>query len=229
MNRFRNMLAIVTVFLSVGSALAQQAEPKQAGEKLPSLDDLLNLPQGEKPDKSKPAGDKPRTGVLDDVKINEDPREPFKLAVLEMTSVAKMLGEERDTGLPTQRAQERIIKRLDQMISDLKKQQQQGQGSGQGQQQKQDTGSAKNQQKQQGKGQGKPQPGGTSAAQDSSLTSGSKQTKPTDEPLAERLAEWGALPPRLRDQLLQGLGERYSGLYRRLTERYYKRLAEESQ
>ena len=39
--------------------------------------------------------------------------------------------------------------------------------------------------------------------------------------------EWGNLPPRVRDELQQGLSEPFSSIYERLTEQYYQRLAEE--
>ena len=42
-------------------------------------------------------------------------------------------------------------------------------------------------------------------------------------------AAWGALPARLRDTLRQGLSERFSSLYERFTEAYYRRLAEEGE
>ena len=47
--------------------------------------------------------------------------------------------------------------------------------------------------------------------------------------MAERVDAWGNLPPRLRDELLQGLEDRFSPLYRDLTELYYQRLAEDVQ
>ena len=46
-------------------------------------------------------------------------------------------------------------------------------------------------------------------------------------PLAEAKANWGNLPPRVRDELLEGVSEKFSPVYREMTESYYKRLAEE--
>ena len=43
----------------------------------------------------------------------------------------------------------------------------------------------------------------------------------------ETRIEWGNLPPRVRDQLLQGRSDKYSSHYERLTREYYRRLAEE--
>lgn len=41
-------------------------------------------------------------------------------------------------------------------------------------------------------------------------------------------AEWGSLPPRVREQMRQGMRERMSSVYRTWTERYYERVAKES-
>ena len=43
----------------------------------------------------------------------------------------------------------------------------------------------------------------------------------------EARSEWGALPERVRDMLLQGREEKFSSLYEQLTREYYRRLAEE--
>ena len=40
--------------------------------------------------------------------------------------------------------------------------------------------------------------------------------------------EWGALPARIRDLVQQGRRDRVSSLYQRLTEQYYRRMAEEA-
>ena len=44
--------------------------------------------------------------------------------------------------------------------------------------------------------------------------------------LEELRHEWGNLPPRLRDELNEGVSEQFSPVYRRQTEEYYRRLAE---
>ena len=45
--------------------------------------------------------------------------------------------------------------------------------------------------------------------------------------LEEERTEWGNLPERVRDMLLQGSKEKFSSLYKQLTREYYRRLAEE--
>ncbi|MFM9146006.1 MAG: hypothetical protein ACKORL_11810, partial [Phycisphaerales bacterium] len=52
---------------------------------------------------------------------------------------------------------------------------------------------------------------------------------PTDQlaQFDESRAEWGRLPPRVREAVRQGLRDPMSAAYRRLTQDYYRRLAEE--
>jgi len=46
--------------------------------------------------------------------------------------------------------------------------------------------------------------------------------------MEEGRVEWGTLPPRIRDLVQQGRRDRVSSLYLRLTEEYYRRMAEEA-
>jgi hypothetical protein len=48
-----------------------------------------------------------------------------------------------------------------------------------------------------------------------------------DAQFDESRAEWGRLPPRVRDAVRQGFRDPMSAAYRRLTQEYYRRLAEE--
>ena len=45
--------------------------------------------------------------------------------------------------------------------------------------------------------------------------------------LEEGRVEWGRLPPRVRDAVRQGMRDPMSAAYRRLTQEYYRRMAEE--
>ncbi len=54
-----------------------------------------------------------------------------------------------------------------------------------------------------------------------------RQDGDIDTILQEGGVEWGNLPERIRQDLLQGRNDKFSSMYRRLTEEYYKRLAEE--
>ncbi|MBI1375208.1 MAG: hypothetical protein GC159_21020 [Phycisphaera sp.] len=193
----------------------------------PTLDELLNLPEPpSKPNRAQPGDNAaPRVPLPEGEEAKGG--DAFAQAVVEMKQAADRLASAGDTGLPTQRIQERIIRRLDQQIAELNKQQQQ-QKQKQQQQQQQDTGAKSNQQK---PGQQKQQSERNSQAHESADKAGQKGEVKNgqlgDEPLTERLSEWGNLPPRLRKQLLQGWEDNFSQLYRDLTERYYRRLAEE--
>jgi hypothetical protein len=46
--------------------------------------------------------------------------------------------------------------------------------------------------------------------------------------LEESRVEWGRLPDRVRELILQGRRDRVSTLYERITREYYRRLAEEA-
>jgi TolA-binding protein len=201
----------------------------------PTLDELLNLPPTGKP--AMPPAAPGTKAPADPTNIHPQTVEPakvpeeksgdaFQLAVLDMKQAAARLTESSDPGLDTQRAQERAIRRLDQLIHELN---QRNNNSKQKSQGKRDTGSEKNaQQKQQSKQSGQRQKGNVSDSADAADSADQKQDgKLNEQPLSEKLAEWGNLPPRMRDQLLQGLEDRFSTLYRQMTEKYYKRLAEE--
>jgi hypothetical protein len=215
-----------------GDVSKPKPKAKAAGDQ--SLDELLGLPSrpkskpNTKPN-TKPAGSEKKPPV--DLGNGTPERDPFKLAVADMKSATSGLRDNQDVGLETQRAQERAIKRLDQLLSMLKKQQSQSSSSSSSKQKPQD-GSKKNQpnqgQKKQGKEQGKQQGSKQANSQSSKGGGGGSGQAGKNDPLAERLAEWGNLPPRLRDQLLEGLDDPTSDLYRRLTERYLRRLAEEN-
>lgn len=197
----------------------------------PSLDDLLNIPTTPKsPAADHPAGDDAgpvMPAPAPDVKPGEEAGgDNFQKAILDMKQAASRLEEASDPGLDTQRAQQRAIARLDQLISELAKQQQQSQSKSKAQ--KQDTGQQQNQSAPNKEGQGDQT--AQQGMQDSMATQGAPKTgNLAEEPLAEKLAEWGNLPPRLRDQLLQGLEDNFSQLYRQMTERYYQRLGEQGE
>jgi len=161
----------------------------------------------------------------------------FKQAVREMDDAAERLARANDAGLDTQRTQQSVLDKLDQLIADAKKQQGGGGGSsGQNQQQQQQQGNAQNQGRQPGQAQGQSaQPSQGQANASSGEHSGDVSPGSTgpvsDEASAieEYRQEWGNLPPRLRGELMEGLQEHFSPLYRSLTEAYYRELAQEAQ
>lgn len=193
----------------------------------PNLDDLLGIPK-DKPAKKDgepaPAVTDPTRNALERKLNMEEAQEQFKQAVELMGETATRIKDGRDTGLATQRLQEDIIRKLDMIISTAEKQQQQQRSkSKQKQQQQQQDQSQANQQQQQNNR----EPHGKEAAPDTidPPAAEAANLKPGN---AARGALWGNLPERVRQALLQGHDENYSALYRKWTEAYYKKLAEEA-
>ncbi len=185
---------------------------------LPSLDELLGLPEGEKPVEG--AGEESKDLTRDELDRKLAPAEAaaeFEQTVELMRQAAGRLGESRDAGVATQRLQDDIVRRLDQIISAAERNQQQSQSKSkqQKQQQKQQSQQQK-QQSQTNKGENK-SPVDPPARQDGTLA----------PPKPAASAAWGNLPEHVRESLMQGLGDRFSSLYQSMTESYYKRLAEE--
>jgi len=152
-------------------------------------------------------------------------------AVQQMDDVSKRLAEAHDPSLPTQRIQEDIIRKLDQMIAAAKQQQQQQSSSSSSSSSSSNSDSQAQQQAQQSSGSSSgssSQPNGNQAHQGGVSPGSVSKIGDTQKPLEELKREWGQLPPRLRDELSEGLGERFSPVYRQLTEAYYRRLAEEA-
>lgn len=200
----------------------------------PSLDDLLNIKPPPSPAPAKPAespeptSDTPAPTAADQPKV-ELPKEKagdlFVAAIADMKQAATMLGEQNDPGIETQRTQERAINRLNQLLDQLRQQQQQQSKS---QSQQQDTGSEQNQSQQQQQQQQQANSQSNQSRDTADRMMGTEDGQRNETELAEKLAEWGNLPDRIRDQLLQGDDDTYSRLYQKLTERYYQRLAEEA-
>lgn len=226
------MLAIWS--LVIASASFADAPPSAASPGA-TLDELLQIPG---PAPSRPAapagGDTGLTDKVEEALSAREAQDAFAQAVREMRVVSERLGGGLDPGIDTQRMQEAILAKLDQVIDaaqqQQKQQQQSGQSSGQASAQPPDQGSDQNQ------GQsGAQQTGGEAQAQTGAAGNRGGVKNPQDPgqaeaagPIAENRQEWGNLPARLREQLLQGLEERFSPVYQDLTEAYYRRLAEEA-
>ncbi len=149
-------------------------------------------------------------------------------AVQEMDDVAKRLSQGHDPSVETQRIQEQIISKLDQMIEAAKQQKQQQSSSSSSSPSNSDS-QSQQQAEQSSPGQSSPgQPQGNQAHQGGVSPGSVTNIGDTLKPLEELKQEWGQLPPRLRDELSEGLGERFSPVYRLMTEAYYRRLAEEA-
>ena len=154
----------------------------------------------------------------------------FGRALQEMGRAAKQLGTELDPGLKTQRLHGLILAKLDQVI-DTAAQSQLGSSSGRtsGQAHRQDTGSVDNAPSPaQGRAAEPGEDAGATAEHSGQFPPGRFGDVGSERGLLRELrVEWGNLPGRLRDELLQGLNERFSPVYRKATEAYYRRLAED--
>ena len=223
-------------------------EPAPAAEP-PSLDDALGIGDGRKPaaadDHAEELG-----RSLDGAK----PRDILASALDDMRRSARLL-EENEAGLPTKRVQESVVRKLDELIAtaqrmqqDKKNQQQSGSADGKPQQQKKDNGRKQGGSEKEGADGNRDEPredgqqrGGRDAK--SQQAEGGKRRRDgdansneppenvdpttTDAQFDESRAEWGRLPPRVREAVRQGLRDPMSAAYRRLTQDYYRRLAEE--
>jgi len=215
----------------------------------PTLDELLNITPtdpdpteatdpGQDPDDAQdptdPSGsDLELTDAVRDRLDGQNQGDLFKQAVREMDVAAVRLGQESDPGLDTQRTQQGVIDKLDQLIAAAKKQQSSGKGQPKPGQSGQESGNAQNQGQQPGQGQGQAQSPGQ--AQGQGENSGEFSPGAANQAAAEARAleelreEWGSLPPRLRGELMEGLQEHFSPMYRSLTEAYYRQIAQESE
>ena len=210
---------------------------------LPTLDELLQIPgQDDSSTQEKPPQED-ATHPNDLIKMDQNwPDEPsgenpttvLHKAVREMGHVADKLEHQLDAGLQTQRMQEAILAKLDQVISAAKKQGQQGGGGSSsgssGEAQQQDVGSADNVGQSSQSGNSSSQPSESQNGTGGSGSAGTASAHGVEGTVIEsHRTEWGNLPPRLRKELIQGLNERFSSVYKDMTADYYRRLAEESQ
>lgn len=187
------------------------AEP----DALPSLDELLGLEEDSPPEENR---------ELDRLLTAREASEELVQAAQLMEDSAELLAGPRGAGLPTQRIQEDILRKLDKIIESAE------QNSGQ-------DGSPSGGM-QVGDQQNPPQPGRQQSGGQSQPSRGDNKGQDSAPPLGETVlrpqtlmdaAAWGQLPDRLRGSLQQGLSENFSAAYRRLTESYYRRLAEQAE
>ncbi|MEL7482745.1 MAG: hypothetical protein AAFN41_00185 [Planctomycetota bacterium] len=215
MNR---VLALVSAAM-VTAFIANSAHAQPEGDPLPTLDELLGLES----DDDAPAEDAVEQELENELEQADAISDAFVEAVDLMSQSADRLADTGDTGVVTQRIQEDILKKLQQLIDDA----QQGSGSsssGSGSpQQSQDNQQQPNQQ-----GQQQPSESEPSGGNPDQFSEGPAGQAAQPGEASMNAAAWGALPARLRDALLQGSAEGYSSMYRSLTEEYYRRLAEEA-
>lgn len=214
----RTIAMLVLLAGLVPAVHAQDAEEPAGG--VPSLDELLGLDEGDDDAAAEPdAGPSVEDAELEDALSPGESGDRLEQAAALMDLAAGRLGDGRDPGLQTQRVQADILAKLDQVISSAREQQSQNSSSG---------GSSSSSSS--GAQQGTQQSSAQSNAAGDGNTPGLPSADTTADPrglVAPDAASWGALPDRVRDALTQGLADRYSTLYERMTREYYLRLAEE--
>jgi hypothetical protein len=155
--------------------------------------------------------------------------------------VDELVGERRDTGIETQRAQAEALANIDALLDAATRFQRQQQassassGSSRKQQQSRQPGSESrdgtaSQQEQRAQqatrtNQGQRRQGGDPTG-DASEPPAPEDPVAIDGVLEEGRIEWGALPQRIREIMSQARRDRVSALYQEATEAYYRRLAE---
>jgi len=188
----------------------------------PSLDDLLGIEEDREDDAENVAEREAQEELqrkLDAVDLNG----LFAEVLEKMNIVADQLVERFDTGLGTQRAQEDVLAKLDQLLDAAKQQQPSSGGGGSSQSAPSPSSPSAAPGQKGGQGQSAKQSSGDSRGGDPPPTQQGSMNSVFDE----QRTEWGSLPQRVRDMLLQGRKEKFSSLYEQLTREYYQRLAEE--
>ncbi len=199
----------------------------------PSLDELLNLSPPKNADA--PPTTEPTISeavrvdpVIEQNLVEQDPGDLFSQAIERMEAAARRLAVSRDAGVPTQRVQEEAMAKLDQLIAEVQKNAQQFGDPNNADSQPQDAEQGSSGNEPQNRGNSSSQlPGDNQPNPDTFSPGQVRQLGRDGKPLTETRREWGNLPAHLRDELLQGLAEPFSPVYRALTEAYYRRLAEE--
>jgi hypothetical protein len=203
-----------------------QAEPD--ADALPSLDELLGLDEDDSEasaaDQAQQEVDQELQRRLHEVELSDI----FTQALEKMALSVQLLQVDFESGLATQRVQQDVLEKLDQLIDRARELSQRHSESCQ----------CSECRSKRADGQRKPgdKPGSRQAG--SRRNDGPSSEGRAIEPppgregdintvLEETGTEWGHLPVRIRELLRQGRGDYKSPLYRQLTEEYYKRLAED--
>ncbi len=167
-------------------------------------------------------------------RTEEGPPNPLREVSGDMKHVAGRIGK-ANTGDETQKQQNAILEKLQQLVEQAQKQQQQQQQSSSSKSQ------AKRRQQQQP--QPKPDPKKNQKKQQAKKKQQAAKKKQQEQQRKNRpglgrqgegrgtgrlhtdAEEWGLLPPAVRDELLQTRGEGFPLKYRELLRRYYRELA----
>lgn len=194
----------------------------------PSLDDLLGIKEEKRTQSADDAANRAIKEELERQLNEKQIANALQLAIEGMSLSAEMLDTMFDPGLGTQRVQEDIIEKLQLLIDQAKKMSSassssSSSSSSQPQPQPEQNPGKQSQQQQQGQQDGQQSKGGRNQGENDPPPRQEGDLNPNLEELG---SEWGHLPERVRNLLLQGRREKYSSLYDRLTSEYYRRLAE---
>jgi len=232
-----------------GKTPAAEPPPQRPRSDEPkSLDDLLGVPNdpaiGDR--SAEDAAEREQRRRLER-SLDEASIDDLVLRAIEgMKSASSGLSERKDAGLGTQRTQEDVLRTLDRLLEEAQRQQRKsrssqsssGRSKGSKDLSSTDSGSkdSSSQDPSERNGQQRPsraRPEGvqSGAQADGGTESTDAERAPIDgvsEDLSESRIEWGRLPERIRELVLQGRRDRVSTIYERLTREYYRRLAEEA-
>lgn len=219
---------LAALLLVVSPVPAADEEPP------PSLDDLLGIEEGADAGEGEAARAEAAQAELERRLDEDEIADAFLAAVARMRDVAERLEARFDTGVGTQRAQEEILARLDSLIDAARRQQASNSSCSQG---SPGSSSPSDSAKPSDPGQQPERKPGDGSSPTAARRNAASDAVEGDPPpmqegdlaplLEESRSEWGHLPQRVRDMLMQGRREKFSSLYERLTREYYRRLAEE--
>jgi hypothetical protein len=209
-------LGLAIAFLALPSA-GRQDEPAEP----PTLDELLGLEEEPSDRHATDVAEQAAEAELQRRLGLREMRSAFDAALEKMTLSADLLENELDPGVATQRVQEKILIKLDQLIEEARKQCRGSCSSSAGSSARQTT-------QKPGAKPGDDSKSGQQAGRSAGGAEPPLEQSDLNVRLDETGAEWGNLPQRVREMLLEGRSERFSALYERLTREYYRRLAEES-
>ncbi|MFM7134831.1 MAG: hypothetical protein ACKO0W_10995, partial [Planctomycetota bacterium] len=140
-------------------------------------------------------------------------------AVGAMKGAADRLSDQKDPGLGTQRLQEDALRSIDRLLEEAQRQQQQQRSQSRSSSRQQRSSSEDPSESNQPSGQR--QQGRQQRSTATSGESGEAEPPPpengsaVDSEIAESRIEWGRLPDRIREMVLQGRRDRVSSMYER--------------
>ena len=200
-----------------------------------SLDDLLGVPSAESAGASAEDAARREQEKRLEKSLNEASMSDLvQRAVEGMKSASDRLSDAKDAGLGTQRIQEDVVKTLDRLLAEAQRQQKKSSSSSKSSSKRsskddpsEQNGQQQKQQQQRKRQQGS-QPSSSNDSSDDARNGTRDDAVAETQELAESRIEWGRLPERVRELVLQGRRDRVSTIYERLTREYYRRLAEEA-